>query len=78
MQTRRTNRYRKLYTTRHSESPLRLAVRLTLNQISNGIAPAEAIQFAARYHDVMCSAIQTELADSHLLSRDAFFLPKLV
>ena len=76
MRTRRTNSYGNDSVARRGESPLKLAVRLTLSQLSGGIEPAEAIQFAARYHVVTCAAIQAELAKSGLLSPDAFPLPK--
>lgn len=47
---------------RGSESALTLAVRLAVRQVSEGIPLEEAIQFAARYHNVTCAAIQAELA----------------
>jgi len=41
---------------------LRFAVQLALSQLSNGIGLAEAVQFAARYHNVTCAAIEAELS----------------
>ena len=54
----RTNGYS---TRRGSESTLELAVRLAVRQLSEGVGIDEAIQFAAKYHDVTCAAIQAEL-----------------
>ena len=78
MRTTRRKGYANPKAVRRGESPLTLAVRLTLSQLSNGIGLAEAIQFAARYHDITCAAIQTELAKSGRSTRDGLFLPKLV
>ena len=47
---------------RFSSDPLTLAVRLALSQITNGIDLDEAVQMAARYHNVTCSAIHNKLA----------------
>jgi hypothetical protein len=44
------------------ENPLKLAVRLVLNQLSQGIGFAEAVQFAAKYHNVKCAAIYAQLS----------------
>jgi len=41
---------------------LRFAVQLALSQLSNGIGIAEAVQFAAKYHNVTCAAIEAELS----------------
>jgi hypothetical protein len=46
---------------RHSESALKLAVRLAVRQLSEGIGLEEAIQFAAKYHNVTCAAIHSKL-----------------
>jgi hypothetical protein len=40
---------------------LDLAVRLAVRQLSEGIGIDEAIQFAAKYHNVTCSSIESEL-----------------
>ena len=36
-------------------------MQLALSQLSNGIGLAEAIQFAAKYHNVTCAAIEAKL-----------------
>jgi hypothetical protein len=46
----------------HTKEALRHAVRLAVSQLSNGIDLAEAIQFAAKYHNVTCAAIEAELS----------------
>jgi hypothetical protein len=53
---------------RRCDDPLKLAVRLALSQLSQGIGVDEAIQFAARYHDVTCAAIEAELSKSRTRS----------
>ena len=42
--------------------PLKLAVQLAVSQLDQGIGLAEAIQFAAKYHNVTCAAIESELS----------------
>jgi len=42
--------------------PLKLAAQLALSQLEQGIQMDEAIQFAARYHNVTCAAIENELS----------------
>ena len=37
---------------RHGASELKLAVQLAVNQLDQGIGLAEAVQFAAKYHNV--------------------------
>lgn len=39
---------------RHAGPPLKLAVQLAVSQLDQGIGLAEAVQFAARYHNVTC------------------------
>jgi hypothetical protein len=46
---------------RTSESALTLAVRLAFRQLSDGIGIDEAVQIAARFHNVTCAAIEAEL-----------------
>jgi hypothetical protein len=46
---------------RRCDDPLKLAVRLALSQLSQGIGFEEAVQFAAKYHDVKCAAIEAAL-----------------
>jgi len=43
------------------ENALDLAVRLAVRQLSDGIGIDEAIQFAAKYHNVTCTAVEIEL-----------------
>ena len=50
------------YSGRRGNDALKFAVQLALSQLSDGIDLSEAIQFAAKYHDVTCAAIQVELA----------------
>ena len=47
---------------RRAKEALTYAVRLVVSQLSNGIDLAEAVQFAAKYHDVTCAAIEAELS----------------
>jgi hypothetical protein len=42
--------------------PLKLAVQLAVSQLNQGIGLAEAVQFAAKYHNVTCAAIESELS----------------
>jgi hypothetical protein len=42
--------------------PLKLAVQLAVSQLDQGIGLAEAVQFAAKYHNVTCAAIESELS----------------
>ena len=49
---------------RRCDDPLKLAVRLALSQLSQGIGVAEAVQFAAKYHNITCAAIEAELSKS--------------
>ena len=53
------------------QDALRLAVQLTISQISQGIGLAEAVQFAARYHNVTCAAIEGELSRTHARYRQS-------
>ena len=46
----------------HGAPPLKLAVQLAVSQLDQGIGLAEAVQFAAKYHNVTCAAIESELA----------------
>lgn len=50
------------YTGGRTKEALTYAVRLVVSQLSNGIDLAEAVQFAAKYHDVTCAAIEAELS----------------
>ena len=50
------------YAGRRGNDALKFAVQLALSQLSDGIDLSEAIQFAAKYHDVTCAAIQVELS----------------
>jgi len=52
---------------RESAQPLKLAAQLSLNQLEQGIRLDEAIQFAARYHNVTCAAIEEELSRKGML-----------
>jgi hypothetical protein len=61
MRTRIDNSSRR-YTGGRTKEALTYAVRLVVSQLSNGIDLAEAVQFAAKYHDVTCAAIEAELA----------------
>jgi hypothetical protein len=62
MRNRTTNRGSYSYSGRRGNETLRFAVQLALSQLSNGIGLAEAIQFAAKYHNVTCAAIEAELS----------------
>ena len=62
MRNRTTNRGSYSYYGRRGNEMLRFAVQLALSQLSNGIGLAEAIQFAAKYHNVTCAAIEAELS----------------
>lgn len=46
----------------HHTSGLKLAVQLAVSQLDQGIGLAEAVQFAAKYHNVTCAAIESELS----------------
>ena len=46
----------------HRASGLKLAVQLAVSQLDQGIGLAEAVQFAAKYHNVTCAAIESELS----------------
>lgn len=43
-------------------SGLKLAVQLAVSQLDQGIGLAEAVQFAAKYHNVTCAAIESALS----------------
>lgn len=43
-------------------SALKLAVQLAVSQLDQGIGLPEAVQFAAKYHNVTCAAIELELS----------------
>ena len=75
MRTRTRNTNGTGYTGSRGNEALTLAVRLTLSQLSEGIHVAEAVQFAAKYHNVTCAAIQAELLNSKLVSTDSSWLP---
>ncbi len=62
----RTNGY---CSRRRSESALKLAVRLAVRQLSEGIGIDEAVQFAAKYHNVTCVSIEAELSKKRTRSR---------
>ena len=62
MRNRTTNRGSNSYSGRRGNETLRFAVQLALSQLSNGIGLAEAVQFAAKYHNVTCAAIEAELS----------------
>jgi len=47
---------------RQGPSGLKLAVQLAVSQLDQGIGLAEAVQFAAKYHNVTCAAIESELS----------------
>jgi len=57
MRNRTTNRVSNTHSGRRGNDALRFAVQLALSQLSNGIGIAEAVQFAAKYHNVTCAAI---------------------
>ena len=59
------------YTGGRNKEALTYAVRLVVSQLSNGIDLAEAVQFAAKYHNITCAAIEAEL-----LKNGATRLPK--
>lgn len=61
MRTRIDNTSRR-YTGGRTKEALTYAVRLVVSQLSNGIDLAEAVQFAAKYHDVTCAAIEAKMA----------------
>lgn len=46
----------------YGASGLKLAVQLAVSQLDQGIGLAEAVQFAAKYHNVTCAAIESELS----------------
>ena len=50
------------YTGGRTKEALTYAVRLVVSQLSNGIDRAEAVQFAAKYHNVTYAAIEAELS----------------
>jgi hypothetical protein len=62
MRNRTTNRVSNTHSGRRGNDALRFAVQLALSQLSNGIGMAEAVQFAAKYHNVTCAAIEAELS----------------
>lgn len=62
MKNRTTNRSSNRYSGRRGNDALRFAVQLALSQLSNGIGLTEAVQFAAKYHNVTCAAIEAELS----------------
>jgi hypothetical protein len=62
MRNRTTNRVSNTHSGRRGNDALRFAVQLALSQLSNGIGIAEAVQFAAKYHNVTCAAIEAELS----------------
>jgi hypothetical protein len=64
MQRETMNRMNRYCFRRRTESALTLAVRLTIRQVSDGICVDEAVQFAAKYHNITCSAIAAELSKS--------------
>ncbi len=47
---------------KHGPSGLKLAVQLAISQLDQGIGVEEAVQFAAKYHNVTCAAIESELS----------------
>ena len=47
---------------RYGASGLKLAVQLAVSQLDQGIGLDEAVQFAAKYHNVTCAAIESELS----------------
>ena len=61
MRYRTTNRNDSAFSGRRENDALRLAVRLVVAQLSNGIDLREAVQFAAKYHDVTCASIDAAL-----------------
>ena len=67
MRTRIDNTSRR-YTGGRTKEALTYAVRLVVSQLSNGIDLAEAVQFAAKYHNVTCAAIKAELSKTKLFS----------
>ena len=60
MRNRTTIRVSNTHSGRRGNDALRFAVQLSLSQLSNGIGLAEAVQFAAKYHNVTCAAIQAK------------------
>jgi hypothetical protein len=71
MQRTTMNRTKGYCYRRRNESALKLAVRLAIRQVSDGIGVDEAVQFAAKYHNITCAAIEAEL-----LNNGATRLPK--
>lgn len=68
MRQRTMNKERSASPRRQGNNALRLAVQLSISQLSQGIDLAEAIQFAAKYHNVTCAAIQAELSKTKAAS----------
>ena len=58
---RRTDTTNRRYVGTRTKQALTYAVQLVVSQLSNGIGQAEAVQFAAKYHNVTCAAIEAEL-----------------
>ena len=59
------------YSGRRGNDALKFAVQIALSRLSQGIGLEEAVQFAAKYHNVTCAAIQAELSkkDGCVLNR---------
>ena len=74
MTNKTMNRNGSGYSGRHGNSALRLAIRLVDSQLSNGIELREAVQFAAKYHDVTCAAIEAELSRNAVKGRAPYAL----
>lgn len=62
MKNKRLNRQGGITVGDVSGQQLKLAVRLAVNQLSDGIGLSEAVQFAAKYYNVTCAAIEGELS----------------
>ena len=57
-----THKNRHGYASGRGTDALKFAVQLALSQLSQGIGLEEAVQFAAKYHNVTCASIQAELS----------------
>ena len=62
MRIRTKNDDKSGFVSRGSNDALKFAVQLVLSQLSQGIGLAEAVQFAAKYHNVTCAAIEAGLS----------------
>jgi hypothetical protein len=59
---------------------LKLALRMVASQLTHGIGLSEAVQFAAKYYNITCSAIQAELSKARVSRApvpNVFPMPKI-